>query len=89
MHQRNVFAEEWPSTNLAERGIRAESLADFRGITLEELNSRAAMLERVDNKYIVEHAAVHEALRLLQSQFDVLEIAGKRSFLYDTCYFDD
>ena len=47
------------------------------------------MLERVDNKYIVERAAVHEALGLLQSHFDVLEISGKRSFLYDTCYFDD
>lgn len=67
----------------------AESLARFTPITLEALNSKAAMLERLDNKYIVPAASFRPAFEAFAEIFDVLEIDGKRSFTYATRYFDD
>ncbi|MFV0359818.1 VTC domain-containing protein, partial [Tropicimonas sp.] len=67
----------------------AESLARFTPITLEELNGKAAMLERLDNKYIVSAAGFRPAFEAFAEIFDVLEIDGKRSFTYATRYFDD
>ncbi|KPF43308.1 vacuolar transporter [beta proteobacterium AAP121] len=61
----------------------------FAPIGLQALNQKAAMLERLDNKYVVQASALHAALPELMTLFDVLEIDGKRSFTYDTCYFDD
>lgn len=67
----------------------AESLAGFAPISLEALNGKAAMLERLDNKYIVPAARFRPAFDAFASIFDVLEIDGKRSFTYATRYFDD
>jgi VTC domain len=61
----------------------------FAPISLEALNAKAAMLERLDNKYVVRGAVLREAVTELAQTFDVLEIDGKRAFTYDTCYFDD
>jgi hypothetical protein len=61
----------------------------FRPIGLEALNAKAAMLERLDNKYVVTHAVLAEACRDFSARFDVLEIDGRRAFTYETCYFDD
>ena len=61
----------------------------FDGISLEELNSKAAMLERLDNKYIVTGETLQAAVLYLAEHFDILEIDGERRFTYDTCYFDD
>ncbi len=61
----------------------------FQPITLPQLNSKAAMLNRLDNKYIVAAAVLRQALPQLAGHFDILEIAGKRDFTYLTCYFDD
>ena len=47
------------------------------------------MLERLDNKYVVQAAVMQRALPALAHQFDVLEIDGLRAFTYETCYFDD
>jgi VTC domain len=63
--------------------------AGFAPITLEQLNNRAAMLERLDNKYIVSSAILGAAAGGLADAFHVLDIAGVRAFSYDTCYFDD
>lgn len=63
--------------------------AAFRPISLQALNSKAAMLERLDNKYVVRAAVLQDAMADLAEQFDVLEIDGQRAFTYDTCYFDD
>jgi VTC domain len=63
--------------------------AEFEPISLEALNAKAAMLERLDNKYVVRSPVLHRALRDLAGSFDVLEIDGRRSFVYETCYFDD
>lgn len=63
--------------------------APFRAISLHELNAKAAMLERLDNKYVVNTEVLREALRALAERFDMLEIDGRRAFTYETCYFDD
>ncbi len=63
--------------------------ARFRPISLEALNAKAAMLERLDNKYVVQGPVLHALAAPLAEAFDVLEIDGRRSFTYETCYFDD
>lgn len=64
-------------------------LGDFAPIGLDALNAKAAMLERLDHKYVLRAAVLGEAMPALRAEFDVLEIGGRRSFTYDTCYFDD
>jgi VTC domain len=61
----------------------------FAPISLQDLNHKAAMLERLDNKYVVRAQTIRQALPELAQRFDVLEIDGLRAFTYDTCYFDD
>lgn len=63
--------------------------APFRPIGLDALNAKAAMLERLDHKYVVRADALRAIAGELAEHFDVLEIDGRRSFTYDTCYFDD
>ncbi len=67
----------------------AESLSQFATISLEDLNSKAAMLERLDNKYIVPADRLLPAFEKFADLFDVLEINGTRAFTYATEYFDD
>jgi hypothetical protein len=61
----------------------------FDPISLAALNSKAEMLERLDNKYVVNAAVLHRAAAELAKHFDILEIDGRRTFTYETCYFDD
>lgn len=63
--------------------------APFRPIGLDALNAKAAMLERLDHKYVVRAEVLRALAGELAEHFDVLEIDGRRSFTYDTCYFDD
>ncbi len=67
----------------------AQSLSRFDTISLEDLNAKAAMLERLDNKYIVPADRLLPAFERFGDLFDVLEIGGKRAFTYATDYFDD
>lgn len=67
----------------------AQTLARFDRISLEALNSKAAMLERLDNKYILPAGAFKPALEIFAEHFEVLEIEGKRAFTYATSYYDD
>jgi VTC domain len=60
----------------------------FQPISLSSLNAKAEMLRRRDNKYVVERPVLTAALDEFALHFDVLEIGGRRSFAYDTCYFD-
>ncbi len=61
----------------------------FQSIGLKQLNAKADMLERRDNKYVISASVLKRALSELAEHFDILEINGKRDFTYDTCYFDD
>lgn len=60
----------------------------FSPVSLEALNSKASMLERLDNKYVVEAGVLRQAAADFSKHFDVLEIDGLRDFTYVTCYFD-
>ena len=62
---------------------------DFRPVSLRELESRASMLERLDNKYVLRASILEHALDALMREFEILEIDGKREFTYETMYFDD
>ncbi|MEJ6782947.1 polyphosphate polymerase domain-containing protein [Aminobacter sp. Piv2-1] len=61
----------------------------FAPISLHALNGKAAMLERLDNKYVVDGSVLRHAAGDLARAFDMLEIEGQRAFTYETCYFDD
>ena len=61
----------------------------FAPVTLDQLNAKAEMLSRIDNKYVVRRDALHRAIPDLVRHFDVLDIDHKRAFTYDTRYFDD
>lgn len=60
----------------------------FDPIGIDALNETAAMLQRLDNKYILEGDALERALPALRQAFDVLEIGGRRVFGYESRYFD-
>ncbi len=64
-------------------------LEGFSAVSLDELNAKAPMLERLDNKYIVPASQFGAALEAFDAHFDVLEIDGKRAFIYATTYYDD
>lgn len=70
-------------------GDLAVTIRQFQPISLKQLNAKAEMLARRDNKYVVRGAQLGPALAALRDEFDVLEIAAKRDFTYETCYFDD
>jgi hypothetical protein len=61
----------------------------FAEISLAQLNQRAAMMERLDNKYLLAPAQMHAAIGHFLEHFEILAIDGLRSFRYDSCYFDD
>lgn len=69
--------------------IIAGNVAAFAPISLETLNAKAEMMDRLDNKYILPGHQLRHVLQALTDSFDVLEIDGKRAFFYSTCYFDD
>jgi VTC domain len=64
------------------------ALEHFDSVTLDELDERASLLRRVDNKYAVPHDVFLELLRRLSRDHDVLEMDGKREFAYETVYFE-
>ena len=60
----------------------------FAPISLEELNAKAALLSRVDKKYIVDADTFQALTERLEDDFVALEIDGRRLFTYHTVYFD-
>jgi VTC domain len=65
------------------------SFANFDSIGLADLNAKAEMLARIDNKYILTADKLAFALESFGKIFDVLDIEGIRGFSYSTIYFDD
>ena len=65
------------------------TLSDFDPISLEQLNAKAEMMARLDNKYIMTLEKLDRALQALKDDFEVLDINGTRAFSYATRYFDD
>lgn len=60
----------------------------FAPIALDELTAEAALLSRVDRKYLVPAAEAAELLHRLDPDSRVLEMGGRRDFAYDSVYFD-
>jgi predicted O-methyltransferase YrrM len=60
----------------------ADHLAAFRGVTLAELDERAALLSRIDTKYALEQGRFLKLLELLRDDHEVLEIDARRCFAY-------
>ena len=56
--------------------------------TLEDLNSAASLLTRVDRKYLVASSAAQNVVDALTRRALVLDIDGRRSFSYASTYFD-
>ncbi|MAM71517.1 MAG: vacuolar transporter [Gammaproteobacteria bacterium] len=75
-----------PNTD-SQNGV--SPLAGFSGISLSELDSKAELLERMDQKYIVNKAVLYQALAHWMPHFAILDINNKRTFRYNNCYFDD
>jgi len=73
----------------------ADSIAQYRPnvtafptVSLGELNSRAALLDRMENKYLIRSDRFGSVLDELADAFQVLEINDRAVFTYETVYFD-
>lgn len=63
-------------------------LAAFATIDLAELNAHAALLTRVDRKYIFPAAGLGDVIRLLPDSTRMLQIGGTSTLSYASRYFD-
>ena len=63
-------------------------LSQLPAVGLEELTTEAALLTRVDRKYLVPSATARQIFSTFSSEARVLEMEGKRTFAYDSVYFD-
>lgn len=57
-------------------------------ISLEAVNEEAALQRRVDKKFLLSRGQLDALLARLDSDFAVMEIAGRRVFGYSSTYFD-
>jgi hypothetical protein len=57
-------------------------------VSLAELDARAALRRRVDQKYVLDWEVFATLLDRLAADHDVLEIDGRRVFAYQSVYFD-
>lgn len=64
-------------------------LGTFNPISLDDLNGKAEMLCRIDNKYVVDSGSLQQVISEIADNFEILEIDNCRAFTYDTRYFDD
>jgi hypothetical protein len=64
------------------------TLDNLRAISLSALDERAALLRRVDRKYVIAEGQLADLLDRLADDHDVLEVDGRRRFGYETVYFD-
>jgi hypothetical protein len=71
----------------AERAV-ADAAALVSPIGLEELMALAELQTRVDRKYFVPAAVFHRMIAELAPGMRVLEIDGRRTFGYESIYFD-
>lgn len=66
----------------------AEAVAGLEPITLDTLNVEAALQTRVDRKYVVSAAEWAAVFASLHGDYRVLEQHGRRSFGYESDYYD-
>jgi hypothetical protein len=63
------------------------ALSRLEPATLEEMDRRSALRDRVDTKYVVLRDALSELMEAADG-YDALEIDGRRVFTYENVYFD-
>jgi hypothetical protein len=76
-----------PVATPAERAVSAAA-AMVAPISLKELNNLAELQTRVDRKYFVPAELFHQLIARLADEMQVLEIDGRRTFGYESFYFD-
>jgi hypothetical protein len=76
-----------PGSTPAERAVAAAA-AMVAPIGLKELNALAELQTRVDRKYFVPAELFHQLIARLADEMQVLEIDGRRTFGYESFYFD-
>jgi hypothetical protein len=57
-------------------------------VSLRDLDERAALLRRIDHKYVLDRDVFEALVARLSDDHDVLEIDGRRVFGYGSTYFD-
>lgn len=62
--------------------------SQFAPISLEDINRRAALQTRADNKYFLPWSVFTAFTEMMRDTHVILEINGQRAFTYDTQYFD-
>ena len=63
------------------------NLSDFNSISLEDLD-KVQLLNRKDTKFVFSQSKLLQLLDRLKPFYRILEIEGKRIFVYDNTYFD-
>ncbi|MCA9883730.1 MAG: polyphosphate polymerase domain-containing protein [Anaerolineae bacterium] len=80
-------------TTLATRSVSYPSLEHlldrFNPIYLAELNGDAALLNRIDTKYLFPLSALHTVLEQIQDHYQILDINDVRLNQYHTVYYDE
>ncbi len=65
-----------------------QALQVFAPISLDELTDQAALMTRVDRKYVLSSADAQMLAATMPATTRVLEIGGRRRFGYQSLYFD-
>ncbi|GAB3662775.1 polyphosphate polymerase domain-containing protein [Nocardioides korecus] len=65
-----------------------DAVAGLVGLSLEQVNERAALMTRVDRKYFVDAATLAAFFERTEGRFAVLDIEGRRLMGYHSTYFD-
>ena len=68
--------------------LAGPSAKRFGAITLDELNRQSALLDRMENKYVVQHESARAIVKGLKDDFNLLTIGDRAVFTYETIYFD-
>jgi VTC domain len=84
-----VAGRQPQSSERADAAAFVDELVDsLDPVSLEELDERAALRERVDTKYVADRGRVADTVGRLSGAYRVLEIDSRRSFDYESVYFD-
>lgn len=67
--------------------MQLSALEQFESVSLSEL-SGVSLMDRQETKFVFNSSLLNEILQNLSSNYKVLDIDGKRSFGYDSLYFD-
>lgn len=91
MLEKTLKLQPLTAENPEENAMTPSSIVpeSWRSISLEKLNTQAAMQTRVDRKYIVDAERVAHVLATLPAEAAVLTMNGQRDFAYDSVYFDN